>query len=308
MICRPEQSKHALRPRWSRSSAFSLGSCDLGQAIRTFGNGRLNATMASRHESQASTSSTPPPSSSSSSRQSSIFRRKLGMGGHQSRQSHDQSFDSVRTSMADGTTTSTTPLSPDSLSRSSTAQPASGGGGGGGSSIPVLKPTIPAIDEDSTFVTSSKQKICLTESEETLLAALFCRVQDSHSADSVLRDPYAEPTLNRCEVDFSRSTFSVGQSSGNYVWAAHRARTLDDWCVDFVNSCDGPVTIVHLGCGLDGRYLRVRDRFSKRLQDVHVSSSFIFCPYFLQSVSFPLSLFDISHVKITMVCSWSWGC
>lgn len=131
---------------------------------------------------------------------------------------------------------------------------------------------LKAIDETEIFLTSSKQKIRLTESEETLLAALFCRVQDSRGgADSVLRDPYAQPTLDRCEVDFSRSTFSAGLSQGNVTWAAHRARTLDDWCVDFVNSREGPVTVVHLGCGLDGRYLRVRERFSKAVEDIHVS-------------------------------------
>lgn len=143
--------------------------------------------------------------------------------------------------------------------------------------IPLITPTVPFIDEDAVFRSSSKQKICLTESEETLLAALFLRVQDARSAESITRDPYAQATLDRCDVDFSRSTFSVGENHGNVVWAAHRARTLDDWCVDFVNSSltEGPITVVHIGCGLDGRYLRVRDRFIKGLDCVHVSLYFL---------------------------------
>lgn len=281
VIYRSERTVHSAYHSLSfLPSARGLRNC--GQATRNIRDGKLNATMASRHMSQPSTSSTTPPPSTSSSGKSAILRRKLTITGSQSRQySQDKSFDSVRSySTTDGTITSTSPCLEAGLSRASTAAQQE-------ANVIRLKATIPAIDENLTFLTSSKQKIRLTESEETLLAALFCRVQDSRSADSILRDPYAEPTLDRCEVDFSRSTFSVGQSPGNAVWAAHRARTLDDWCVNFVNSCDGPVTVVHLGCGLDGRYLRVRDRFSRGLEDVHVSFLFHYETHPLQH---PLTL------------------
>lgn len=277
VIFRPERTVHPAH----RSPLFLPSACGLrnyGPATRTIRNGKLNSTMASQHGNQPSTSSTPPPPPSTSSLgKSGKFRRKLTISGSQSRQYiQDTSFDSVRSySTTNGTITSNSPCLEAGLSRASTAAQQE-------ASVVRLKATVPAIEEDLTFLTSSKQKIRLTESEETLLAALFCRVQDSRSADSILRDPYAEPTLDRCEVDFSRSTFSVGQSPGNAVWAAHRARMLDDWCVNFVNLCDGPVTVVHLGCGLDGRYLRVRDRFSKELQDVHVSFSF---PSLRESIS-----------------------
>lgn len=146
--------------------------------------------------------------------------------------------------------------------RSSISHSLASGGDGGG---------------DEVFQSSTKHKIHLMESEETLLAALFCRVQDCNGMGTatgtpILGDPYAQATLDRCEVDLNRSTFSAGLSQGAVTWAANRAKTLDEWCVDFVNSrLDGPVTVLHLGCGLDGRYLRVRDRFKRNESEVHVS-------------------------------------
>lgn len=230
-----------------------------------------------------------------------MFRRKVAIGGvsqsSSSRQySQVKSFDCVRgdSTLTNEIITSTSPCVPeDEIPRrasssteaarkqrlektrsTSTTRPSKT------MTNPPTIPEMPAIDEDTIFTTS--EKIRLTAPEETLLGTLFCRVQDARSAQPVLRDPYAGPTLDRCAVDRSRrstdwSQVSVAaQDAGNnnaVMWAAHRARTLDDWCVDFVNSHggDGPVTVVHLGCGLDGRYLRVRDRLVKRLGDVYVS-------------------------------------
>ncbi|KAJ4393849.1 hypothetical protein N0V93_003064 [Gnomoniopsis smithogilvyi] len=112
----------------------------------------------------------------------------------------------------------------------------------------------------NAFVSTAKEKIHLTQAEETCLASLFCRVQDTKSAHPILGDVYAQETLNRCEVDQSRTTFSAGQRLGNVIWASYRALTLDQWCEDFILTHKEPVTVLHLACGLDCRYLRIMDR------------------------------------------------
>lgn len=287
-------AKRALHPNPLPSGL--LGPRSFGRAAGTIRHRRLNFTMASKHGSQSYTSSATTPPSSSSGGKPTMFRRKFNFGDQQIRHSHDKSLDSVWNS--------TTSLVPEAavLPGISTTAAALGARSASAPASPTTTNNkithVPAIDEDSIFLTSSsKQKIRLTESEETLLSALFCRVQDSRKPgpQSILRDPYAQSTLERCEVDLSRSTF--GMQPGVVVWAAHRARTLDDWCVDFVNSSregSSPVTVVHLGCGLDGRYLRVRDRFRKGVGDVHVSFclTFFLFPHPLHDGHlFPVQLF-----------------
>lgn len=128
-------------------------------------------------------------------------------------------------------------------------------------------PDLPPDGNDSFFVSTTKEKIRLTKSEETCLASLFCRVQDVNSPEPILGDVYARATLDRCEVDQGRTTLSVGQQSGNVIYVSSRAATLDAWCEEFILSHEDPVTVLHLGCGLDCRYLRIRDRLRERETD-----------------------------------------
>lgn len=126
------------------------------------------------------------------------------------------------------------------------------------------------------FVSATKEKVLLTQAEETCLASLFCRIQDAQSPHPVLGDVYARKTLDRCEVDQGRTTFTAVQQVGIVKWVCHRALTLDKWCEEFILAHDQPVTVVHLACGLDCRYLRLRDRLRgiKSKPDVRVSQSF----------------------------------
>lgn len=123
------------------------------------------------------------------------------------------------------------------------------------------------------FISAAKEKIRLTRAEETCLASLFCRVQDTRSSKPILGDSYAYATLKRCDLDQSRTTFSAGQHSGNVVWASHRALMLDTWCEEFILAHEEPVTVLHLACGLDCRYLRIRDRLrtTEKKPEIRVS-------------------------------------
>ena len=105
-----------------------------------------------------------------------------------------------------------------------------------------------------------KVKVALAGAQETLLGTLYCKWYDTNQAPrSILGDPWAGYVLRQLDYDFSR----LGM---NYVTAATialRARNFDDWTVEFAKSHlvrDSSVTVLHLGCGLDGRPQRVEAR------------------------------------------------
>lgn len=131
---------------------------------------------------------------------------------------------------------------------------------GSGASDPDLSPE----GSDPVFVSTAQEKIRLTKAEETCLASLFCRVQDANSTQPILGDVYAQATFSRCEFDQGRTTVSGVQQSGTVLYASHRALRLDTWCEEFLLSREDPVTVLYLGCGLDCRYLRIRDRLRGR--------------------------------------------
>lgn len=109
------------------------------------------------------------------------------------------------------------------------------------------------------------EPVDLRGSEATLLITLFLRDRDARSAHPVLGDPYAGPALARIRYDpgawrwFSSDTATVNA----------RGRCLDDWTAEFLGEHpDGQV--LHLGCGLDSRPLRIARPPESRWLDVDV--------------------------------------
>ena len=96
-----------------------------------------------------------------------------------------------------------------------------------------------------------KEKILLSEEQETLLIPLFSKAQDN----PVLKDEKARQILERVDYDF-------GQLKVPYktvVTVNIRARQLDRYTSEFIDQNPGAV-ILHLGCGLDSRCQRVDRR------------------------------------------------
>lgn len=96
------------------------------------------------------------------------------------------------------------------------------------------------------------ERVDLRQEKETLLMALYLRACDSRSRHPVLGDPYAQGLIERIDYDFDR----FARLRGNTALIASRARQLDTWASAFLAACpDG--LVLHLGCGLDSRPLRV---------------------------------------------------
>jgi len=93
-----------------------------------------------------------------------------------------------------------------------------------------------------------KEKILLTKEQETLLIPLYAKAQDN----PVLNDPKARQILDGVEYDFS--SLKIPQKTA--VTLRIRAKQLDAYTSEFI-AAHPDALILHLGCGLDSRCLRV---------------------------------------------------
>lgn len=92
----------------------------------------------------------------------------------------------------------------------------------------------------------------LTEEKETLFVPLLGKALMSQRPHPILVDPKAESILERVDYDFGR--LQVPQKT--LITLAMRAKQLDSYVTDYLTRSADP-TVVHLGCGLDSRVLRV---------------------------------------------------
>ncbi|KAI0173487.1 putative polyketide synthase protein [Hypoxylon sp. FL1284] len=96
------------------------------------------------------------------------------------------------------------------------------------------------------------------------MGPLIARARDAQKPDPVLNDIYAVQALSRMDYDIQKFEIDDSQATMNTL----RAMCLDRWTTEFLasNPCS---TVVHLGCGLDSRCLRLQpDLTSVRWIDV----------------------------------------
>ena len=97
-----------------------------------------------------------------------------------------------------------------------------------------------------------KEKITLTEAQETLLIPLFCKSRASQSNRITFEDAKTEAILAGIAYDFEK--LKVPKQTA--VTVRMRAKKLDEYARIFLDKY--PDTLVlHLGCGLDSRFERV---------------------------------------------------
>jgi O-methyltransferase involved in polyketide biosynthesis len=98
-----------------------------------------------------------------------------------------------------------------------------------------------------------RERIDLTGERATLLITVMSKAQESRRANPIIHDPSAQAVLDRADYDFK--ALRVPRKSS--IMVAMRARKLDDLVQNFIDGRDQP-TVVNLGCGLDGRFARVK--------------------------------------------------
>ncbi len=92
--------------------------------------------------------------------------------------------------------------------------------------------------------------------EWTNLVTLYLRAYESRSPRPILGDHAAAEAVERIDYDFKR-VHRAAQPWGSQYLVALRAKKLDDWTKDFLRRHPDAV-VLHLGCGLDTRALRIQ--------------------------------------------------
>jgi len=101
----------------------------------------------------------------------------------------------------------------------------------------------------AAYPMNEKTKITLTPEQETLLIPLYAKAQPGNP---LFFDPQAQDILNRVDYDFTRLRVPYK----TVVLVCQRAKKLDTVTHDFLAEHPSGV-VLHLGCGLDGRFWRV---------------------------------------------------
>lgn len=104
--------------------------------------------------------------------------------------------------------------------------------------------------------------------EWTNLCTLYLRAYESRLPLPILGDQAAAEAVDRIDYDFARVHRRVQPSIYQFL-VALRAKQLDDWATDFLDRNPDAV-VLHLGCGLDTRYLRLQPPARVRWFDVDV--------------------------------------
>lgn len=93
-------------------------------------------------------------------------------------------------------------------------------------------------------------KIRLRNEMETLIIPLYGKAK--MSGMGIFKDPYAEAAIGRLDYDYSELKIQ----SKTQVMLAMRAVIMDDFSRDFVSK-NPDCLVLHLGCGLDARFMRL---------------------------------------------------
>ncbi len=101
-------------------------------------------------------------------------------------------------------------------------------------------------------MTPLKEKVRLAETQETLLITLYAKARGC--PDGFFDDETARHILNQIDYDFSRLKVPIGTS----LTVCLRAKKLDDYARAFLAK-HPQATMLHLACGLDGRYQRINN-------------------------------------------------
>jgi O-methyltransferase involved in polyketide biosynthesis len=85
-----------------------------------------------------------------------------------------------------------------------------------------------------------------------MLATLYAKALDAGAERPLLGDALAEEVVRRIDYDWRSTGITPRNQSGVTVRTVH----FDDWARDFLARHDR-ATVLHLGCGLDGRVFRL---------------------------------------------------
>lgn len=96
----------------------------------------------------------------------------------------------------------------------------------------------------------------LKNESKTLFISLFAKSVMSKN-NLFLHDPKAEEIVSKIDYDFN----SLKQSKWLSMYISLRASIIDNLCNEYLYKHKN-TTVIHLGCGLDSRYLRINQNYN----------------------------------------------
>ncbi|MDT0406827.1 class I SAM-dependent methyltransferase, partial [Streptomyces edwardsiae] len=100
---------------------------------------------------------------------------------------------------------------------------------------------------------TDKLKVDLTGAPQTMLATFYAKALDAGMANPILGDQLAKQIADRIDYDWSRTSITEATSPSVTTRSAH----FDRWTRQFL-AVHPEAVVLHLGCGLDGRFFRLR--------------------------------------------------
>lgn len=102
-------------------------------------------------------------------------------------------------------------------------------------------------------MTDDKARVDLHGAPQTMLATLYAKALDADLPHPILGDHYAKAVVERIDYDWSATTITAARSPSVTTRSAH----FDAWAGQFL-AVNPDAVVLHVGCGLDARYLRLQ--------------------------------------------------
>jgi O-methyltransferase involved in polyketide biosynthesis len=99
---------------------------------------------------------------------------------------------------------------------------------------------------------TDKLHVDLSGAPQTMLATFYAKALDAGLEKPILGDRLAKQIADRIDYDWSKTAITAGNSPSVTTRSAH----FDTWARQFL-AINPAAVVLHLGCGLDGRFFRL---------------------------------------------------
>jgi O-methyltransferase involved in polyketide biosynthesis len=99
---------------------------------------------------------------------------------------------------------------------------------------------------------TEKLHVDLSGAPQTMLATFYAKALDADLPKPILGDRLAKEIADRIEYDWKKTAITPGNSPSVTTRSAH----FDNWARQFL-AVNPEAVVLHLGCGLDGRFFRL---------------------------------------------------
>lgn len=99
---------------------------------------------------------------------------------------------------------------------------------------------------------TEKLHVDLSGAPQTMLATFYAKALDADLDKPILGDRYAKAIVDRIDYDWTKTTITAANSPAVTTRSAH----FDTWARQFL-AVHPEAVVLHLGCGLDARFLRL---------------------------------------------------